>query len=316
MHVVQHTTTVSAPAELLYDLVADALNWPVILGPTVHVERLASEDSVELLRLWATANGEVRTWTSKRTLDRANMRITFRQQESPTPLASMGGAWTLQPLSATETRVVLDHDFSVVDDDPEATSWFAKAVDSNSTAELTAMKELAERWAERSALTISFSDSVRIRATARQVYDYLNETDKWPERIPHVSRAELTEDAPGLQVMVMDTSTADGTVHTTRSVRVCFPHDRIVYKQVETPALMSVHTGEWTLEQDADGVLATSRHTVVIRLEAVPEVLGPGASSADALQFVRAALSRNSTATLNHAKDFVESAGVHASTRA
>jgi aromatase len=308
-HYAQHYTVVAAPAKVLYDIIADAPNWPVVLGPTVHVERLDSTvDGTELLQLWATANGSVRTWTSERTLDPKALTITFRQQTSPAPLASMGGTWTLEPLSPNKTRVLLDHDFSVIDDDPQGVHFFSSAVDRNSTEELAAMRDLAEDWARRQELTMSFTDTVRIAAPARAVYDYLNEADRWPDRIPHVSRLELTEDTPGLQVMTMDTSTPDGSVHTTRSVRVCFPSNRIVYKQIETPALMSVHTGEWLLTEDQDGVLASSTHTVTINPAAIPAVLGADATVEDAKTFVRNALSRNSTTTLNYAKDFAESA--------
>jgi ribosome-associated toxin RatA of RatAB toxin-antitoxin module len=300
---------VSAPAKVLYDIIADAPNWPVVLGPTVHVERLdCAEPGAELLQLWATANGSVRTWTSRRELNPSTLNITFRQQRSPAPLASMGGAWTLEPISPTETNVVLDHDFTVIDDDPAALEWFSTAVDGNSTAELAAMKDLAEHWDERQALTMSFTDSVQISAPAQAVYDFLSEADRWPARIPHVSKLDLTEEIPGLQVMTMDTSTPDGSVHTTRSVRVCFPGHRIVYKQIATPALMSVHTGEWTLQENQDGVLAISRHTVTIKPEAIPAVLGEDATVDDAKLFVRNALSRNSMATLTYAKEFAEPA--------
>ncbi|NJC69933.1 cyclase [Planosporangium thailandense] len=303
---VQHTTRVSASADVLYELIADAPSWPTVLGPTIHVERLESNGVDEVLQLWATANDSVRTWRSRRHLDPEARRISFRQVQSPPPLTSMGGAWILRPVAEDVTEVVLDHDFSVVDNDPEALEWFTTAVDRNSTEELAAMKRLAENWADRADLTMTFDDSVQIAGDAVRVYDFLCDAGRWPERIPHVSSMELTEPSPGLQVMTMDTSTADGSVHTTRSVRVCFPSNRIVYKQVQTPTLMAVHTGEWIIAPNDDGVLATSRHTVVIRPETVTTVLGPDATVADARKFVREALGRNSGTTLRYAKNFAE----------
>ena len=55
------------------------------------------------------------------------------------------------------------------------------------------------------------------------------------ERLPHVARVVLTEDTPGLQFLEMDTRTKDGSTHTTKSVRVCFPDTRIAYKQITLP---------------------------------------------------------------------------------
>lgn len=106
----------------------------------------------------------------------------------------------------------------------------------------------------------------------------------------------------------MDTRTADGSMHTTESVRVCLrDEDRIVYKQTLTPALLRAHTGEWRITRAPEGgVDVTSRHSVIIRAEAVANVLGEKATVADARSFVRQALSRNSGMTLACAKEFAE----------
>ncbi len=106
----------------------------------------------------------------------------------------------------------------------------------------------------------------------------------------------------------MDTVTPDGAAHTTASVRVCFPGTRIVHKQTRLPALMAAHTGEWRLTAVRGGVAVASAHTVVLREEAVPDVLGAGATVADARAYVREALSANSRITLERAKAFAEAA--------
>lgn len=305
----RHTITATAAAHTLYDIIADAPDWPVVLGPTVHVERLSQNGDEELLQLWATANDEVRTWTSRRTLDPQRLRVTFEQQRSPEPLSSMGGTWTLNETGDGTTEIVLDHTFSVRGDDPEATSWFSEAVDRNSQVELAAMKEVAENSGARSALTLSFTDSVTIAGNAGAVYDFLWCAQRWPDRIPHVAGLTVSEPIPQVQVMEMETTTADGSTHTTRSVRVGFEARRIVYKQTVTPALMRVHTGEWLVREQDGEVIADSTHTVVINPDNVKAVLGDEATIEDAQQFVRRALSHNSTTTLRHAKAYAESIG-------
>jgi aromatase len=72
------------------------------------------------------------------------------------------------------------------------------------------------------------------------------------------------------------------------------------------PALMSVHTGRWLLEENAQGVAVTSQHTIVIKPSAIAAVLGAEATVADARNFVRTALSTNSLATLDHARSFAK----------
>lgn len=87
-----HTRVVEAPADEVYGLVADVGRWPVIFEPSVLVRHLHRGDDEERFRLWATVNGQVTDWTSRRTLDAAGRRITFEQERSRAPIASMGGS--------------------------------------------------------------------------------------------------------------------------------------------------------------------------------------------------------------------------------
>lgn len=308
-----HHTLIAAPPEAVYGLIADVLAWPQHFGPNVHVEQLANTvdgdgNAVERIQVWATANGQVKTWTSRRELAPAERRITFRQEVSAAPVASMGGAWIVTDGPGGGSRLVLEHDFTAVGDDAGAIGWISEAVDRNSTVELSNIKALAEQWQRLDELVFRFDDSVLIDGPADRVYEFLYRSDRWPERLPHVARLELTEDDAGVQTMVMDTSTKDGSTHTTTSIRVCFAdRQRIVYKQIQVPALMNAHTGEWTLTRTPDGrVLATSAHTVTLKPAAIEPVLGAGATVATARDYVRRALGTNSTATLTLAKAYAE----------
>ncbi|WUS42750.1 aromatase/cyclase [Kitasatospora sp. NBC_01250] len=308
-HFTEHSVTIAAPAEVVYDLLADVTGWPSLFGPTVHAQRVSGGALQEQIRLWALANGEVRSWTSRRELDRDGLRIAFRQEVSQPPVASMGGEWRITPGAGGTCTVVLAHDFAAVGDDPDGLDWIEKAVERNSRAELAALQSGAESREQKPELVFTFDDSVTIDGPAEEVYAFIARCDLWPERLPHVSRLALTEAAPGLQVISMDTRAPDGTVHTTESVRVCFKADRIVYKQTRVPALLTAHTGEWFFQPTAEGARATSRHTVAINPGAVTELLGEQASTADARAYVRNALGSNSLATLRLAKAHVEGGG-------
>ena len=104
----------------------------------------------------------------------------------------------------------------------------------------------------------------------------------------------------------MDTRGKDGSTHTTKSVRVCFPHRMIAYKQVTLPALMSLHNGHWELEEDGDGVLRDLPSHRGDQHREHHEVLGAEAGVAEARDFVKKALSSNSRATLGYAKEYAE----------
>ncbi|WP_405773441.1 aromatase/cyclase [Streptomyces sp. NBC_01538] len=314
---VEHDITVAAPPADVYRLIAEVENWPQLFPPTVYAESEALFGGEERIRIWATANGEAKHWTSRRTLDPVGLRIEFGQEVSSDPVATMAGTWIIEPLGEAESRIRLLHHYRAVDDDPEKLAWIDRAVDTNSRSELDALKRNAELLVAagqaaddsggRLSPVLSFEDSVRIGGSAKDVYDFLNEAGLWTDRLPHVARVQLTESVPGLQVLNMDTLTKDGDRHTTESVRVCLPHLRIAYKQTTLPPLMLLHTGQWRLAEDEDGVTtAVSHHTVVINTDRITELLGPEADLAKARTLVRDALGNNSRATLALAKQFAE----------
>ncbi|MFF2775361.1 aromatase/cyclase [Streptomyces sp. NPDC058052] len=304
---VEHEITVRAAAAEVYRLLAEVENWPRLFPPSVYVDRLERTGDEERIRIWATANGEAKNWTSRRVLDPEGLRIRFWQEVSSPPIAEMTGTWILEAASEDETRVRLLHSYRAIDDDPDSLTWIDQAVDRNSRAELPALKENLERASHADELTLSFEDSVRVDGAAEDVFDFLNEADRWTERLPHVASVDFTESTPGLQTLRMDTRTKDGSTHTTESVRVAFPHHRIAYKQTTLPPLLALHTGYWQLTEDAGGVTtATSQHTVILNADAITGVLGPDAGVPEARAFIREALGGNSRATLGLAKRYAE----------
>ncbi|MFF8608934.1 aromatase/cyclase [Streptomyces sp. NPDC015346] len=303
---VEHEIVISAPAEAVYRLIAEVENWPRIFPPTIYVDHVERGEREERIRIWATANGTAKNWTSRRTLDPESLTITFRQEVPAPPVAAMGGTWIIEPVSATESRVRLLHDYRAIDDDPESLAWIDEAVDRNSRSELAALKTNVEFAHAAEEITFSFEDTVQINGSAKDVFAFIDEGDKWEERLPHVATVRLEELSPGLQVLEMDTRAKDGSTHTTKSYRVCFPHQKIAYKQVTLPALMTLHTGYWTFAENEDGVAASSQHTVVLNTANIARVLGADATVADAREYVRTALSTNSRATLGFAKDYAE----------
>ncbi|MEV3993887.1 aromatase/cyclase, partial [Streptomyces sp. NPDC049837] len=173
VHRTSHDVEIAAPAAVVYGFIADTERWPLFFPPNVHVERLEFDGTSERLRMWATANGAVKSWTSRRTLDPAARRIEFRQEIPAAPLTGMGGTWIVEELGEGSSRLTLLHDFTVADDRPEDVEWVNRATDTNSRAELGRLKGLAERWGRLDDLVLSFEDSVRVNGPAELVYDFL-----------------------------------------------------------------------------------------------------------------------------------------------
>ncbi|MER7451020.1 aromatase/cyclase [Nocardia beijingensis] len=298
--VMSHSRVVQAAPDVVYDLVADVTRWPVIFEPSVLVRHLHRGPDEERFRLWATVGGAVRNWTSRRVLDAGQRRIAFEQERSQAPIASMGGGWSFRELGAGTTKVVLDHHFTVVDGADAA--QVAAAVDRNSVSELAALARIAELGHPVDEVVRTFEDTVTLDCSASEAYDFVYHSERWPEQVPHVGRVELTEDADGVQLMEMDTVTAGGIPHTTKSIRVCVPGERIDYKQLVPPTILFGHSGAWEFADGPGGAVVTARHTVAIDPVAAREILGANTDLADARAYLTEALSSNSRNTLRCAE--------------
>ncbi|MEU7422309.1 aromatase/cyclase [Streptomyces sp. NPDC040750] len=308
-HRTEHTLTVSASPRTLYDLVADVTLWPAVFGPTVYVRHFERTPRQERFQLWAVVNDQVTSWISRRTLHPEELRITFRQEHSRPPFASMSGEWIFQELPDGRCRIVLVHDFVPADDSPRTLAAIKAALDRNSPEELGALARLSGLGHPLSELVFSFTDVLPLRAGVAEAYDFVHRADLWAERLPHVAGVRLGEPSPGVQELEMETVTADGSTHTTRSFRVCQDGEWIAYKQLRMPRLLLGHSGLWTFSDGDEGPVATARHTVALNPDAVTEVLGAGSTLEDARAYIREALGNNSRTTLSYAAAAVE--GTH-----
>ena len=79
---VEHEITVHAPAADVYRMLAEVENWPRLFPPSVYVDYMERDGNHERIRIWATANGEPKSWISRRELDPDNLRITFALEVS------------------------------------------------------------------------------------------------------------------------------------------------------------------------------------------------------------------------------------------
>lgn len=258
---------VAAPRGTVLRIAADLEGWAQHHPPTVHVEPGPGDEVLG----WSLVNDHaVRCWRARRRVDQDAGRLEW---DPP------GFELTVTP--------------------GQGRSCFVRLRGSDPGDVLDSLKAAAERDQE---LTISFEDPLFVAGRVEDVYEYLRDAARWPERIPHVTRLELAEPGEGVQFFDMDTVTPDGAAHTTRSVRICLPYRKIVYKQTRRAPLLSAHTGSWTLHARPEGVTAVARHTATID----PAMLSPGVSVQDARSYLRRALGANSMKTLRCAKAYAE----------
>ncbi|MEX1656975.1 SRPBCC family protein [Streptomyces pseudovenezuelae] len=294
----------SAPAGVVYAVLAEGAKLPLYCSQSIHVECLESEGGRERLRMWTLVGGQVKSWITWRHLDQVERRLEFRQKVPGSPLDAVRGVLSVTAEGPQETGLELRYG---LDSLPE-TQWVEQAAGVDVRGQLAQLKSFAERWTRLDDLMLTFEDSIRFYGAADLAYDFLYQAEAWPQLVPDVSRVALTDEAPGVQRMTMERLTDHGT-HTTRAVRICFPHaGRIVYKQTTTLPLLAAHLGEWSVVPDGTGTTITSKQTVALREEDITTVLGRGADVGDARRHVRAMLGRNSLTLLTLARQHAESA--------
>ncbi|GHJ45233.1 actinorhodin polyketide synthase bifunctional cyclase/dehydratase [Catellatospora sp. TT07R-123] len=291
------TATLKAPAAVAFEIVTDLRHWPQFFPDGVYAE----EDG-DIVRWWALEGDGVRHWSSRRTLDRSGLTVTYDQVDCAAPLTASSIQWRFRPAAdgTCEAELTLRADSQNSNAGREAVAAHLAAAD-----ELIArVGQIAENWDQLKELVVHFEDPLFIAGSTDAVYGFLYDADKWPERVPHVTALTMTEDQPGVQFFDMDTVTPEGRAHTTRSVRICLPH-KIIYKQIGLPKLLDAHTGHWHFQTTPEGVTVTARHTATIRPDAL-NLLGADTTVADARRYLRRVLSTNSLQTLRHAQAFAE----------
>ncbi|MFF4585008.1 aromatase/cyclase [Streptomyces sp. NPDC001388] len=302
---IARTVTVAAPAATVHGVLRDVESWPQYHAPAVHAayeERGREQDTV---RIWSLHGRDaVRSRRMRRTFDPSGLRITFEHLDPRPPVTAVSGGWRLTARGEDSTEVEMWHDIEVAGDEA-AVERTAATIAEGTRAHLETLTATAENWKELEQRVVDFEDPLFIAGSAQDAYQVLYEADKWPERMAHVDAIDMTEDEPNVQFFDMETRTADGSSHTTRSVRLCFPHHLIVYKQIELPALLDGHRGSWTFTTTPEGVVAAARHIATIKPSAL-HVLGEGTTVPKARRYLRRVLSANSVSNLYVAKKYAE----------
>jgi C7-C12 aromatase (ARO/CYC) len=312
VHETAETVEVPASADAVFTMIEDVRRWPQLFTSLVHTSVEPAEPgsgATDVVRCWGVrGHAAVRAWSAQRWIDRAELTIDFDNTPPPPGVTAQRGRWTVTPTGPQSCTVTLGHDFTLAADADQAmAARIAEQFAAHSRSQLDELAAAATRGQEREELIVSWEETLTTSGATEDAWAVLYECGKWPERIPHVSRLDLTEPSPDVQFFDMYTATPDGRTHTSRSVRICLPHDLIVYKQVTTPPQLEAHTGHWRFTRLPDGTLEMgARHTVTIKRDAVSGLADGTVAGARA--YAREMLGKNSMKNLLIAKKYAEEA--------
>lgn len=309
----EYAIPVAAPVGVVYGLLADPLRWPVLFPSYVHAERIDTDGSRELLHLWDMTSDGPRALHVRRRLYPHERTITTERIDPATQQTVGRGVWRVTTdgnggsvLSLRRERVAT----------PFPAPWTPGAdqpPDTEVRSRLDEVRAVAERWERLDELLLAFSDSVRTTGPPELVYDFLQHIENWPDLVPHIDRVQVGTDAPGVQIVDIDSTAWDGgdTV-TSGAVRLGFPAaGYLVHKDVVAPQILAGHTVRWSLLPDGSGLTVVCTHSVMLREEALASFLGAGATLTDARHEVRTGLGQASAEILGLAKWHAESALRH-----
>ncbi|HEY7594726.1 MAG TPA: SRPBCC family protein [Actinophytocola sp.] len=139
----RHTTRVAAPPQRVFQLVANAEHWPRIFDTIIAVEHIGWDAAGERVRFWGTFGDRHGSWVSARELNPKRMQLRFRQEQAPRPFATLGGLWAVVP-KRDGAVVLLDHYYTVVDDDPAAARHLHDIIEHSGIGMLDALRQAAE----------------------------------------------------------------------------------------------------------------------------------------------------------------------------
>lgn len=149
----EHTVTVQASTDIVYDVLADVEGYAKLFPPTESVTMLEESATHQIARLVVDVSGQRQSWVSRRDLDPQRRVIAYKQLENAPMVAYMGGEWRALPLGENQTQLVITHDFaarptSAIPSSDQATELLRAAVDRNSHADLAAVRAEAEHRAQ------------------------------------------------------------------------------------------------------------------------------------------------------------------------
>lgn len=153
----EHTITIDAATETVWEILVDVEGYARIFPPTREVEIIEETSEYQIARLVVDVNGEIQSWVSRRDINAKRKVIAYRQLKNAPLIGHMGGEWRALPLGNGTTQLVLTHDFCPCEPIEgkidgkftyqEVDALLQAAVERNSVADLGAVKAEAERKA-------------------------------------------------------------------------------------------------------------------------------------------------------------------------
>jgi len=179
----------NASQATVYSLICNSQQWPQLFEPCIAVETLACNENEEQIRVTALVGGEQMTWESRRVFRKEIFGIDSTIVKPMLFVKKMTTTWRVIALNQIQSLIVLEHDYTLVDDIPceideittreQAAAFVANAIDANSIKELGNIRDALQK--PHSVVKRSTSHSIICEASVKAVYGIVADVSNWPK---------------------------------------------------------------------------------------------------------------------------------------
>jgi aromatase len=146
----ENEVVINAPFDVVWDMTNDVGNWPNLFTEYATAEVLSEDGGKVTFRLTMhpDENGQVWSWVSERTPDKAARRVVAKRVETG-PFDYMNIEWTYDEVDGG-TRMKWVQDFHMKDAAPVDDEWMTNNINTNSPIQMAHIKEKVEKAAANS----------------------------------------------------------------------------------------------------------------------------------------------------------------------
>ncbi|MEV4206351.1 SRPBCC family protein [Nocardia salmonicida] len=324
-----HHIICPAPAERVYALISEPLDWPDILTHCVATRMLASSRTGQTVEMTVSTGSGTATWQSERRL-RPEFHGVEEYQRHPMPLVEqIQTSWRVVTLDTDSCVLLAEHSVDITDESTgtpndtqspyDAAAHIADMIHRN--IELALADYQAAALARCTTTTAGDISDGTIRhvviceAKAEAVYDVVCDTRIWPQLFDACEDVEIVQEVDDISdVRVYAIQNGRRVSWVTRRVH---HRDlrRVDYQLLESMPFVAEMAGQWRVIPLEPGrcLLVVDRWWTM--LDDVQGIRDGIESVTQAAEFVRSFVDTNAAAEMRVIANHVRSSGMEAATR-
>lgn len=209
-----HNIECNSSAEIVYSIIKNSDNWPIIFEPCQSVEVIERTENSELIKITAKVNSSVTSWKSNRKFDHNIFGINSEVVQPMPMVKEMTVEWRVIPVSENYCELALFHQFNLIEkpydaknnifDKEDAFNFINSAIDKNSKTELLNIKQIVERKSFLFDKKWRQADAIVVNKNAKEVFEFLKDMSLWPDIFSKCLSAKVIEKHGNIELVEVE----------------------------------------------------------------------------------------------------------------